>query len=303
MRPLLILFSVGIFFNAAAQTAPGPLYKVGHIALPAEMDNQVCISGLNYFKGKLLFASERCPFVFSGNPATGAINNKLNTGINTEFEVEGITTYHDKIYLVSESQVAIYELDARTGGAILVPTSIPLPSKSKAGDGMEGIAANEKNKRFYLLRERNDNMTKAEIYSFSVVGTADNRIRLEFENKIELPLENPQWRYSDICYDAQNNRLLCLKSYSKGKLRQQFIEVIDINEKGDLLTASLKDLAVENFSSISNAYKDQDFSMNLEGITLDEAGNIYVVSDNTSGKARCDHPAKERTILLKITKN
>ena len=42
--------------------------------------------------------------------------------------------------------------------------------------------------------------------------------------------------------------------------------------------------------------------MNLEGITIDEAGNIFLVSDNTSGKAQCDQPAKEKTILLELRK-
>lgn len=64
---------------------------------------------------------------------------------------------------------------------------------------------------------------------------------------IELPLQNPQWRYSDICYDKENDRLLCLKSYSKGKLRQQFIEAVEIDKSGNLLKETLKDLNVERF--------------------------------------------------------
>ena len=70
----------------------------------------------------------------------------------------------------------------------------------------------------------------------------------------------------------------------------------------NLLKETLKDLNVERFSQISNEYKDQDFSMNLEGITVDKDGNIWIVSDNTSGKAACDQPAKEKTILLQLIK-
>ena len=291
-----------VSFLASSQPAPAPSYIISQVPLPGEMDKQVCISGLNYFQGNLLFASERCPFVISANPLSGKISHKINSGVQYEFEMEGLTSYHNKLYLVSENLVAIYELDPLSQTSRTIPTSISLPPKSKSGDGMEGIAANENHDRFYLLRERNENMTSAEIFSFRVISEGTGIAKLEYENKIELPLQNADWRYSDICYDKLNNQLLCLKSYSKGKTRQQFIETINIDEKGNLLTATLKSLAVENFSSISNQFKDQRYSMNLEGIAIDETGNIYVVSDNTSGKADCDRPSKEKTILLKITK-
>ena len=120
---------------------------------------------------------------------------------------------------------------------------------------------------------------------------------------IELPLENPQWRYSDICYDADNSRLIFLKSYSKGRLRKQFIEAMDIDSMGVLQVTTIKDIPVENFSTVSNQFKEQDYSMNLEGVTLDTKGNFFVVSDNTSGKAQCDVVAREKTILLLLKKN
>ncbi|HUR66461.1 MAG TPA: hypothetical protein VMZ03_08910, partial [Chitinophagaceae bacterium] len=119
---------------------------------------------------------------------------------------------------------------------------------------------------------------------------------------IELPLQNPQWRYSDICYDRENDRLICLKSFSKGKLRQQYIEELEIDKNGNLKAATLKNIPVEKFSEISNEYKDQDYSMNLEGVTVGKDGTIYIISDNTSGKAQCDMPAKEKTILLQLVK-
>ena len=83
-------------------------------------------------------------------------------------------------------------------------------------------------------------------------------------------------------------------------MRQQFIETINIDVNGNLQAETLQNLPVENFSEISNQYKDQDYSMNLEGITLDKDGNIWIISDNTSGKAQCDMMAKEKTILLQL---
>ena len=167
---------------------------------------------------------------------------------------------------------------------------------------MEGIAANAKNGRFYLLRERNEERTASQIFTY-VVKEMEGTISLELETSIQFPLENSQWRYSDICYDEINSRLILLKSYSKGKTRQQFIETLEISAEGKLLAETKKDLPVANFSSISNQYKNQDYSMNLEGITQDAQGNFFIVSDNTSGKARCDEPAQEKTILLMLRKD
>ncbi|MDZ4794177.1 MAG: esterase-like activity of phytase family protein, partial [Bacteroidota bacterium] len=190
-----------------------------------------------------------------------------------------------------------------TGAIKTIQTSIPLPAKSKDGDGMEGIAANEKNNKFYLLRERDDDMSHSQIFTFSVEpGNESSPVILKYESTIELPLENPQWRYSDICVDSESGKLLCLKSYSKGKFRQQYLESIDIDANGKLQLETLKNLPVENFTDASNAYKTQDFSMNLEGVTIDSDGTIYIVSDNTSGKAACDQEAREKTILLQLKK-
>lgn len=291
-----------ISFQAMAQPISLP-YQIHQVPLPDAMNKQVCISGIKYMEGKLYFASERCPMIIVTDPATGTITQTIPTSIGQEFEMEGLTSYKNKLYSVSEQLVAVYEIDPATGHSRQLSTSVPLPPKSKSGDGMEGIAANETNNKFYILRERNENMTFAQIWTFSIEpGSEDNSFSLKYESMIELPLQNPQWRYSDICYDKENDRLLCLKSYSKGKLRQQFIEAVEIDKNGNLQKETLKDLNIERFSQISNEYKDQDFSMNLEGITVDKDGNIWIVSDNTSGKAACDEPAKEKTILLQLIK-
>ena len=296
---LIIFFSFLFPLTLHAQPLL-PEYTITHIPLPPEMDKQVCISGINFLDGKLYFASERCPLIICGD-TKGTVLNKIITDPGQEFEMEGITSYRQKLYTVSENIAAIYEIDPATGLTKPVSLSKALPAKSKSGDGMEGIAGNKTHEKFYLLRERNEDMTRAQIFTYTIEPVAGN-ISLRYESMIELPLDNPQWRYSDICYDSGNNRLLCLKSFSKGKQRQQYIEAIDIDNNGQLLAGSLHNIAVENFSGISNVYKDQDYSMNLEGITVDAEGNIYVVSDNTSGRAACDRPAKEKTILLGLRK-
>jgi len=297
---LVFLFSFSI---SQGQPPQVPLHTLENIALPGEMNKQVCISGMQSYGGELYFASERCPVIIVFDPVKGTVSRNIPIQVPQQFEMEGITTYKDKLYAISENVAAVYEINMQNGNILPVTTSSSLPPKSKSGDGMEGIAANEKNNMFYLLRERDDDMSHSQIYTFSVEpGAATQAIGLKNESMIELPLENPQWRYSDICVDIKNSRLLCLKSYSKGKFRQQFLESISIDPAGNLLPQTLTNIPVENFTDASNAYKTQDYSMNLEGITIDSAGTIYVISDNTSGKANCDMLAKEKTILLEIRK-
>jgi uncharacterized protein YjiK len=299
----LVILALFSFSLAKAQPPQLNTYSIGNIQLPAELDKQVCISGMKLLNGQLYLASERCPKIIVFDPATATISNTINLQVPQEFEMEGLTSYKDKLYLISENVAAVYEVTVATGAIKLIQTSIALHPKSKDGDGMEGIAANEKNNKFYLLRERDDNMAHSQIYTYRAEPESENSsVSLKYESMIELPLDNPQWRYSDICVDPVNSKLLCLKSYSKGKLRQQFIESIDIDENGKLQETTLKNIPVENFSETSNKYKNQDFSMNLEGITVNEDGTIYIVSDNTSGKASCELVAKEKTILLQLRK-
>jgi Esterase-like activity of phytase len=296
-----------VFFSGISITIAQPpqvsQYIIAHVPLPESMNKQVCISGMKFFDDKLYFASERCPVIFAFDPESKTITNSINIEVPQNFEMEGLTSYKGKLYLVSENISAVYEVNPSTSELKQVQTSVPLPPKSKSGDGTEGIAANEKNNKFYILRERNEDMTRSQIFTYSVeAGNERSPIILKYESTIELPLENPQWRYSDICVDEVNNRLICLKSYSKGKLRQQFLESLDVDANGNISAATLKNIPVENFTQVSNMYKNDDYSLNLEGITIDNAGNIYIVSDNTSGKAMCDEIAKEKTILLELKK-
>lgn len=301
MRTLFLAGSLVFSSALIAQPPQAPLYSINNIMLESGLHKQVCISGMKYFNKVLYFASERCPVIYAVNPENGNIVNSIAINVPQNYEMEGMTSYKNKLYLVSENVAAVYEVNPLNGELKIVQTSEPLPPKSKNGDGMEGIAANEKNKKFYLLRERTEDMSRSQIYTYTVEQASDDALPvLKYESMIELPLENPQWRYSDICVDTANSRLICLKSYSKGKLRQQFLESISIDQDGNLVKETLANIPVESFSETSSKYKSEDYSMNLEGITIDAEGTIYIVSDNTSGKADCAAYAREKTILLQL---
>ena len=305
MKTLSLTLACTFIFSAiTAQPPQASSYGLNNINLPAALDKQVCISGMKSYNGQLYMASERCPEIIVFDPVKAVITNTIAIQVPQPFEMEGLTSYKDKLYGISENVAAVYEINIQTGEVKEVATSNTLHPKSKDGDGMEGIAANEKHNKFYLLRERNDNKSKSEIYTYNIeTGSGNSPYTLKYESMIELPLENSQWRYSDICVDKANNRLVCLKSYSKGKLREQYLESLDIDDAGNISVASLKNIPVENFTDASKSFKTQRYSMNLEGITIDDnSGTIYIVSDNTSGKANCDLDAKDKTILLELKK-
>ncbi|MEZ5033683.1 MAG: SdiA-regulated domain-containing protein [Chitinophagaceae bacterium] len=295
---LFSLFSISIA-HAQLQEIKLTSYEISSITLPSELNNEVSISGMKYFNGNLYLASERCPEIFVVNPADGKVKVKLQLSMPHRFENEAITSYGNHLYIVSESDVAVYEVNPTTAALREIQTSIPLPPKSKHGDGMEGIAGNEKQHKMYLLRERNNERTNAEIYTFNVTKK-NGTTYLNILSKIDIPLESNDWRYSDICFDQINNRLLCLKSFSGKKTRRHFIEAFDLDSEGSLIKGSLHQISSSPFSSLQKQFGDDGFSVNMEGLTMDDEGNIYVVSDNTSGKAHCNRKSKEKTLLLRL---
>jgi uncharacterized protein YjiK len=295
-----LLFS---YISVSAQTNQSNNFIVKQLLLPNALQQQVCISGMTYMDNKLFLASERCPLVLRMDTSVNAVDTTINTKIAQEFEMEGITTYRGNLYLISESIVGIYRLNAKDGSLISIPTSTPLPQKLKSGDGMEGIAANELKNKFYLLRERNEKGTASQVLTYKIEQAPTGLISLIYLATTELPLENTDWRYSDICYDSTNARLLCLKSYSKGKTRKHLIDAIAIDADGYIKAETIKTIVAEGFSAITSEGKNNRISLNFEGITLDQQGNIYIISDNTSGQADCNAAAKEKTVLLKLVKN
>jgi uncharacterized protein YjiK len=305
MRLFFLAAAVLSFSITHAQPIPNTdlHYAVSDISLSAEYNKQVCLSGMKYFNNHLYFASERCPVIFEADPKTARINKIIPIQVPQNFEMEGMTSYNKKLVTISENIACVYVINLETGVATPVKMNFNLPPKSKDGDGMEGIAYNETNHLFYLMRERNDDLSHSQIYTCSVQPSKDEAgFTLKYESTIEMKLESPQWRYSDICFDAKSGKIYCLKSFAKGNKRQQFLECMDLDKNGRPDISTLKNVPVDNFSESSAAFKTQGYSMNLEGLTIDPDGNFYMVSDNTSGSAKCDMMAKEKTILLYLEK-
>src|SRR5687768_13801624 len=96
-RTILVLASTVFCLPLLAQPPKAPAYTVGNIMLPAQMNKQVCISGMKYFNNQLYFASERCPIITVFDPVKKEITRTINLQVPQEFEMEGMTSYNDKL--------------------------------------------------------------------------------------------------------------------------------------------------------------------------------------------------------------
>src|SRR5687767_12273937 len=101
-RTTLVTLASFISVSLLAQPPKSSVYTVSNILLPSQMNKQVCISGMKYYKNHLYLASERCPVITVFDPLTKQITRSINLQVPQEFEMEGITSYGDKLYLVSE---------------------------------------------------------------------------------------------------------------------------------------------------------------------------------------------------------
>lgn len=301
MRYLLIYIMTTLVVPPTnAQNSKPAFYTTHLLTLPTALQNQVCISGMAYKNGRLLLASERCPLLFWLDTSAKLLG-QANTPLMEVFEIEGTTLLGELILMVSENLPQVYSLDA-TGKLSLITCTPPLPNKLKTGDGMEGIAANEIDSLIYLLRERNENGSNAQLFTYKMLAK-DGSFYLELQNTIALPLINKDWRYADICFDAKQRRLMCLKSFSKEKLRTHQIDALAIDNSGRPISSSLYTEVPEGFANFTGYNKKEKNSLNFEGLAMDELGNLYVISDNTSGQANCNELASEKTVLLKLLKN
>jgi hypothetical protein len=225
--------------------------------------------------------------------------------IHQDLQVEGATFYKGRFYIVSEDLPIIYNIDTSTWIANKVNIDI-LKLRPIGMDGMEGIAANEQNEKLYILYERKCTDMKCEAYIFTCAINGPDQLSII---RIDtLPLANSKWRYSDIYYDStkDRHRLLCLKS----KPGDYSIDSMKVGSNGipDLKTFGTLSLISKKLNDTANYYYKEDYSNNLEGITADTEGNMYVVSDNKMGPTDCSKKAVKangkdsKTLLLKINK-
>jgi hypothetical protein len=306
MRKLTFILTLLVLTSLSVKSQ----YRDKNYLLLPELINKTSISGIICFNNHLYLAAERCGMIFISSLSSHEIIDTIILHTNGSLEIEGITAYKDNIYIISENNSSVYEVNRETGNLNIVKHNFNLPQKF-GDDGFEGIAANEKNSKFYLLLERDKTGANAWIYTFSIdPANPEKRISLKYESSTPLKLGSPLWRYSDIFFDSSSNMLVCLKSYFKDPKGKYSIESIQIDEKGLLSIETLKTLGTlttENLTNVIDKYKKQGYESNLEGITMDDKGNIYLASDNSMGRADCEPLSKnddkpKKTLVLMLIK-
>jgi uncharacterized protein YjiK len=266
---------------------------------------QVSISSICYKDGIFYLPSENCGSIFLIDKAGHSIGTRLIKTMANDFEIEGITVFKGSFFAVSEVAPTVFRINMSNSTLNKIQLPIILPSKTgDGGDGVEGIAANEKQNKLYLLLERKTEQarTYAVVYTFEIQMTeAGDSIEL-FEGRTDtILLESKSWRYSDIYFDNTASVLYLLKS-KKGAYA---IETIKADSNGYIIPTTRQVLITDALTTEANRWSGPDFnySNNLEGLTMDNEGNLYIVSDNCVGKPTCREEDKAKTLFIKVSKH
>lgn len=268
---VLLMFLMAVL-NAAAQTYP--------LMIPG-FNNRVEISGLAKKGDFMYFPSEKSPLIYKVKGLDAPEILHINF-VDGQVEIEGIAFLNNQLFVVSENFPGIYVVDEVTKKAKKLKTGSFnfLPFHANVGDGLEGIASKGSN-MLYILQERTiqNGEAHAIIYTFKFKDIHSD-LELMATDSIELP--GVEWRYTDLFFDAESNKLMCLKS----KYGSYEIETIDVDPAGKLKLASLKPLGLKTeLNEIHRKYCAQNFSTNFEGFIKD-GNTVYMVTDNYHGSAK-----------------
>jgi hypothetical protein len=222
-----------------------------------------------------------------------------NIGIDpTSVEIEAITIYKNELWFTDEStsnhRLYSYNLNSRQLDTIY---SGPYLDEDTTSFGMEGITVDSINRICYVLKEKNYK-NQSVIRVFKILEL-ENRVHLEFIRNIYIELPDIRWRYSDLCFNANDNYLYCLKT-RKGKYKIDTIYASNLHERGDITIPLKKNNEFKDISQTINSYGKTGYDTNMEGLVMTTEA-IYVVSDNAQTKnLNCATPGQKKTLLIKI---
>ncbi|MCF0051651.1 SdiA-regulated domain-containing protein [Dyadobacter sp. LJ53] len=246
-------------------------------------------SGVYFYKDRLYIIPERCLEIIEIDVKGHSKRSIPLKGMpSTMTTLEGITIANGYFLLIDEEKPRIYKVDMQ--GNYEEEYRFNADPEHKDNDGFEGIAFNADKKLLYVLHERAkvESSYQAIIYTLSF---EEDLSVLQTVDTLFLPLGNGDFRYTDICF--KNNKFMAIKS----KKGEYFINDFDF-ENGVISKSGYSKREISK--SISDfLMMNKDYSSNLEGITLDEKNNIYLISDNMDG-GTCDRAVKKQTMLLRL---
>jgi uncharacterized protein YjiK len=273
------------------------LSQNGQIKLDRQFDYALEISSLENKTGNVLLLSEKCKRLYYIDKLGKLISTfDLNNGDiqDKNVEIEGMSFYQNGLLFSDEKNAKIYSLSFSDSSIVEVESNYDL-----SGDvdeyGMEGISVDEGNSICYIMKEKNGNR-QSQIHVFKIVQQ-DGKITLKFIKNIFIEQNDNSWRYTDLCFNPQNNYLYCLKT-KPGIYQIDTISTLHIDHPGDTIIKRDTPKLLMDISVDVNKYGTKGFSTNMEGIAIND-NSIYLVSDNSQiSYANCDSPGQGKTLLI-----
>ncbi len=222
-------------------------------------------------------------------------------------EIEGIAYYNQKLFLVDEANTIVYKMDTSSPSNTQKINIDPSFGIKRSGQyGLEGIAFDPSSRLFYLLHEstrnRKDICSDAKyIAKIYVTKLSEDQKTLEpaFGNAEQSTFPIcivKKSRYTDIHYDQINSKLLALYT----RKNPAFYKVMEIGLDSSGKPTGENTEIMELTAKVEYARDNLHFSSNLEGVTVDSSGTLYIVSDNYSGSKPYNEKADDVTLLLKV---
>jgi hypothetical protein len=274
------------------------------LSLPPIFEYSYEISSICMAHGKFYLPSEKCKVIFVAdikNPKNYEIIDLSHEPLfKSKIEIEGAALYKNHLFMVDEAQSKVFNYNSESKTLDSIETQKTDFKKCQNREyGLEGIAVDSVNNKVYILREKNAK-SQSEIYVFKI-NENNNKISFEQTKKFYIQHSDINWRYSDLFFDQNIKKILCLKSYynendSCIENKFQIDTLSDCVKNNSVIKGDEKKF--KNLDIDVCHFKSKNYSTNLEGICVYKE-NFYIVSDNHQGRAKCEFKDK-KTLLFKM---
>ncbi|SFU56667.1 Esterase-like activity of phytase [Pustulibacterium marinum] len=276
--------------------------KIENIKLEDKLHKPYEFSSIDSYRDTIYLMSETCTSFFKIDKDSGKEFQEISfANPDRSYDIEAYCNYENGFFFADETDNSIYHVSNKSN--LLLPHKllrIESEQNRNRDFGIEGLCLNPEKNILYVIKEFGKNKTSI-LYCYTILQK-ENSVSLKLKKRVDISLGN-MYRYTDIAFDSQKNSLYLLRT----KFKNYSIDVISLNDQSGLPDNNnykYKNFISYNISSKINSYFEEGYSTNMEGITIDETGKIYLVSDNYTGRDRTcesDEQSDRKTLLLKLT--
>jgi len=269
-------------------------YDSSIIKLPGISNKALQISCIAVKGDSIFMPLEKCGQIFrgklNGNTLTGSIKD-----LDQKRQIEGMAYYDGNFYFSDDAKNNIYKYNS----AFVLVKRYPILLGEHEGingeNGFEGMAVMNDN-IFYILLEK----TKDEKYSILFrLELLHDKLQVISKNYIRLDSNR---RYCDLFYKDQTLYLLRSSYFRQTPEKNQY-EIRKLQLDPDFKVLQNSDtIETKPYVTLTDYVQAKKiaFDTNVEGFTMDQNGNIYIVSDNC--KCQCSAKPDKYTLLMKLAK-